>query len=260
MLGHLLEHRRYIWKSAWTDFRIQYASTQFGVFWHVVHPLTSVLIYVIVFTFVVGDARWFDSSTTYVLVLCAGVLTWVSFSESLLQGSNALLANSVYLRRLPLPGEVFIAKSLLASSISTAIMLGFLVVLSVALGVRPTLSWAFVPLIGVLFQALAFGAALLLAPLRVLFRDVGEALRSLLLLWLWTQPIVYPVTLVPEEFRPWLLLNPPYAFIDSLRGALLHGVVPDAGRWLLMLGWVGAGLVIGRLVLDRCRSATKDNL
>jgi len=49
---------------------------------------------------------------------------------------------------------------------------------------------------------------------------------------MWTLPVVYPVMFVPEQFPSWLVLNPPFAFIDALRGALL-----TASRPMRAIGW-----------------------
>jgi lipopolysaccharide transport system permease protein len=260
MLAHLFTHRGYIWRAAWAEFRYQYAGTQFGVLWHLVHPLLTLAIYVVVFALILADRRWYDTPTAFVLVLCTGLLIWISFTETLLQGSDAFLRNIAYLRRLPFPGEVFVAKSVLMSSIGMALSLLFLVVGSLAFGQRPTWTWALAPVVAILLQMMAFGIALVLAPLRVIFRDVGEFLRAALQLWMWTLPIAYPVALVPGPIRPLLLLNPPFVFIESLRNSLLADTPPDTGQWITMFAWVAVWLIAGRLVLFRCRSAMKDSL
>lgn len=259
-LAPLIAYRRYIVHAAWSEFRHHYAGTQFGVFWHIIHPALSLIVYAAIFTFVVADRRWFDSPALFVLSLCAGILTWMSFSETLLQGSDAFLRNVVYLRRLPFPGEVFVAKSIVSSSIGSILSVAFLAALSLALGQSPTWSWLSVLPIVLLFQGLAFGMALILAPLRVVFRDLGELLRAIVQLWMWTLPIAYPVTLVPESIRPWLAFNPPFTFIEAVRDALLRGSVPQPAQWLVMFAWVVCFVVLGSIVLTRCRSLVKDCL
>src|SRR6266540_4958401 len=39
--------------------------------------------------------------------------------------------------------------------------------------------------------------------------------------------------------------------------SVANGEPPDESHWLVMFGWVGVGVLLGWLVLDRCRSATK---
>ena len=37
----------------------------------------------------------------------------------------------------------------------------------------------------------------------------------------------YPITAIPEEFRPWIMSNPLTVMIEQARGVLIWGRVPD---------------------------------
>src|SRR5687767_5171816 len=115
MLNHFYQYRRYIWQNARDELRYRYAGASLGIFWHLIHPLLQVLIYTFVFTQVVIIQPEDQQDAPFVLYLCAGLFPWLAFSETLLQGSNAFLENAVYLKRLPIPAEVFLAKNVLIS-------------------------------------------------------------------------------------------------------------------------------------------------
>jgi lipopolysaccharide transport system permease protein len=61
------------------------------------------------------------------------------------------------------------------------------------------------------------------AAVNVKYRDVRYAVPFLLQLLMFGTPIIYPSSLVPEQWRPLLNLNPLAALIDGYRTALLGG-------------------------------------
>jgi lipopolysaccharide transport system permease protein len=49
---------------------------------------------------------------------------------------------------------------------------------------------------------------------------------------LFLSPVFYPVTALPEEFRPWVMANPLSFIIEQAREVLIWGHVPN---------WTGLG-------------------
>jgi lipopolysaccharide transport system permease protein len=45
--------------------------------------------------------------------------------------------------------------------------------------------------------------------------------------WFWLTPIVYPINILPETIRPFLLLNPMAPLINAYQGILVHSKWPD---------------------------------
>ena len=68
------------------------------------------------------------------------------------------------------------------------------------------------------------------------YRDISTALPVLLQLWMFTSPIVYPESLVPERWKWVYELNPMVGIIEGFRSSLLG------------LGFNWRGLLISVLV------------
>jgi lipopolysaccharide transport system permease protein len=259
MILKLYRYRQYIWRNAWNDLRYQYAGTGMGVFWNIIHPLLQILVYGFVLSRLKA-LRSGESDMLYVLYLCTGLFPWHAFSEAIARGSNELLANSVYLRRLAISPEIFVAKNALTSVINLLILLLLLIPFSLFLG--EPLSWSLLLLLplAVLLQLLAFGLSLALASLRVFFRDIGEILRILILIWMWTIPVLYQETLLPENARFLFGLNPPYPFIRSIRNVFLEQQGPSLETWLVMAGWLSLFVLIGTLIMQKLQVEIRDVL
>lgn len=260
MLANLFFHRRYILRAAIYDVRYRYAGMSLGVFWYFVNPAATIAVYTAVFSGLLVVNPAFSSGAPFALFLCLGIVPWLAFTETLIHASEAIVQNRLYLRRLPLPAEIFVAKSTLSATTGIAVSVILILLLSVLSGYQPAPSWLIVPLVAVMFQVLAFGLALSIATLRVLVRDIGELLRAVMHLWTWTLPIVYPEQLLPEGARAWLIFNPPYAFIHSFRVAVLDGSLPDLRFILAMFAWPAAALILGSVILSHARSRIKDAL
>ena len=76
--------------------------------------------------------------------------------------------------------------------------------------------------------AMAAGLGLALGVLNVFFRDVGQALGVVLQFWFWFTPIVYPLSVLPDWARKWVLMNPMTALVRACQDILVSGRMPDA--------------------------------
>ena len=75
---------------------------------------------------------------------------------------------------------------------------------------------------------LSLGITWGLASLGVFLRDISQIAGLLAMAMMFLAPVFYPLSAVPESYRPWLFLNPITLPIEQLRAALFAGVAPDA--------------------------------
>ena len=258
MLKNLFTHRRYLLGSFWADFRFRYAGTALGLFWFIINPLLEAAIYSVIFTYLIGIRTGGTRGVSYTLFLLTGLFPWLTFSQIITRGSNSLYSESVYLRRLPIPSDVFVAKDALVSMLSLLIYMVVLIPLNLLF--KNALSWnlLILPVLVFLITALGFGISLILAHLRVFFPDIGEVLAVLVQLWRWTLPINYSLDIFPDWLRSIMLFNPPYYFITSFRDVLIDRKIPSIESWLYMSLWVLLFGLLGSFVARRLGSEVKD--
>lgn len=255
ILTHLFQHRRYIWFNAWNELRYRYAGTAIGIFWNVIHPIIVILLYAIIFSWIFPE-RVGDGS--YVLYLTAGLLAWRVFADTIQRGTHAYIEHAHYLKRLTIPSEVFIAKITLTYTFILYVY--YFILMSVYLFIGEQVSWhvALLPVLLLLIQGLSFGLSLLLANLRTLFPDVGEILNAFLPLWLWTLPVIYPESILPEYLKKWLYFNPPYAFIRSIRNVVLNQELPARLDWVVMAVWLFFTLGLGTIANRKLQAEARE--
>jgi lipopolysaccharide transport system permease protein len=259
VIVNLWRYRSFILRNAASDIRYRYAGSAAGILWHVINPLAQILIYTLVFSQLM-EMRLPGTVAVgaFALYLCAGILPWTAFSDCVLRGANAFIENASYLKKLPIPEQVFVAQNAVAATMSLAVSMALLLVVSLAIGGVVGTAWLGVPLVLVLFQGFGFGLGLIFSTLNVFLRDIGQALVIVLQLWMWITPIVYVEHILPTALRALAPYNPAYPFIDALHRMVVMGAWPPAWEWPMMLVWAAVTPVIGYLILRRLRPEIRD--
>jgi lipopolysaccharide transport system permease protein len=85
-------------------------------------------------------------------------------------------------------------------------------------------------LVGLTFLC-ALGVGLWLSALNVQYRDIRYVIPFLIQLWMFVSPVIYPVSIVKEEYRWLLALNPMGGLIKAYRASILHHLPVD---WFLL--------------------------
>jgi homopolymeric O-antigen transport system permease protein len=261
MIVNLWRYRLFIVKNALSDVRSQYAGSAAGVAWHVFNPLAQIAIYTVVFSQIMPVRLGaMGANDSFALYLCAGLLPWSAFADCVTRGASAFIENATYLKKLPIPEQVFVAKNAVAATAFLGVSMALLGLVTLITGGRLTLAWLGVPAVLLLFQGFGFGLGLMFSTLNVLFRDIGHALTIGLQLWMWATPVVWVESVLPLRFQPLLLWNPAYPFIDALHRMIIAGTWPPLGQWPVMAAWAAGASLAGYLLLRRLRPEIRDAL
>jgi ABC-type polysaccharide/polyol phosphate export permease len=257
LLRNLYAYRTYLWRNAWNDVRYRHAGTAFGLFWDVANPLLQAAVYAGVFgRFFAAHGR----TPEYAYYVCCGLFPWISFSEGLVRGSQSVIRSAPFLRSLPVPTEVIVAESALASCLLLAVLLALLVAAGVARGTGLSAPHLLLPVLALLLHGLTFGLSLGLSALRVLFGEMAELLRYVSWLWMWTLPIVYAERAFGAGAPVWMRFNPPYVFLTAIRGVLAEGRWVSGAEWAEMTAWVVLATIVGRVTERALRVEVQDAL
>lgn len=259
MILNLYRYRWYIVRNALNDLRFRYAGTGLGIFWNILSPLAQIIIYTTIFSSLMTlKLPGMASGSSFALYLCSGFLPWIAFSECVTRGCNSFVDNANYLKKMPIPEQIFVAQSAMAATFGMLISLLLLIGVSLLLGHPLQWSWLLIPLVAVLFQGLGFGIGLLLSSLNVFFRDIGNILNIVMLLWFWSLPIVYVEDILPAALREILPYIPAYSYIVAFREVFLYGRNPTVWVWLNMLGLAVGASLLGYVVLRKLRPEIRD--
>ncbi len=226
----LIQHRQLIMQMIQREVVGRYKGSVMGLGWSFFNPILMLTVYTFVFS-VVFKARWGldpnESKTQFAVVLFVGMIVHGLFAEVLNRAPSLILSNVNYVKRVVFPLEILPVITMGAALFHTLISL--LVLLSAFVIFNGYLHWTviFIPLVLLPFIILTLGIAWMLASLGVFVRDIGQTIGIVVTVMMFLSPIFYPVTALPEEFRPLLMANPLTFIIEQSREVMIWGHLPD---------------------------------
>ena len=226
---------------AWTvrTLRARYQQSALGWSWAVIQPIATVAVFTLVFTRVVPIDT---AGVPYIVFAYTALVPWALLASALPDMAMSLVNNFNLVTKIYFPREALPIAALAARLVDFGISAVLLAVLVVVLHTHVSYVWVvFLPLIFLIQVALILGLGLGSAALNVFYRDVDPVLKLVLQLWFYASPIIYPASLVPEQWHWLYFANPMAGVIDGYRDVLLANRVPG---WHLVPAAVGSTLLL----------------
>lgn len=228
------------------DFKIKYKRSILGVFWSFLHPLLIMSVQYVVFSTIFK--RNIPNFAVYLLI---GVVSFNFFSESCGMALTAILGNYRLITKVYVPKYIYPLTRVMSSVVNLGISIIPLVLMSLFTGVRfqksAILSLYFFGCL-ILFS---LGLGLLLSASMVFFRDTQFLWHVFVTAWTYATPIFYPETIIPDDFRSILVINPLYHFIKNIRMCILDGLSPEPFIYVQCLLIAAGMLLTGSLVFKK---------
>jgi len=243
------------------DFKGRYAGSALGFLWSFVQPLWSLALFTFLFSTVMKVSPGIGERTSnFAIFLFCGLLPWMAMQEGILRATTAITDSATLVKKMSFPSDLLVWAVVFAALLHEAIALGmFLFVLGVTGQFSASGLWLL--LLAVPLQvALTAGLGFLSAAINVFLRDTAQINTMLLQAWFYLTPIVYPLSLVPERFRPFLELNPLTGLVTLYREALLGGELPPLLSLAPLIISAAVSLVAGICIFRRLRPAFADEI
>lgn len=206
------------------DVQVLYRQAALGATWAVVQPVFAVAVFTIVFG---NFAKMPSDGMPYPVFAFAAVLPWTYFAEAVRRSATGLVNESELVRKVYFPRLIILLAAVIAPLLD--FLIASMVLLGLMLWYGIALSWhllAVIPLV-MIAALLALSIGLWLGPLNVRFRDVKHTLPFMLQIWMYASPVVYPLSLIPDQWK-WLYgLNPMVGVIEGFRSAAFGRGHPD---------------------------------
>ncbi len=225
---------------AWRDVSVRYKQTMIGVAWAVIRPLTTMVIFTIIFGRLAKLPS--EGATPYPILVLSGMLAWFLFSSILGDASSSMIGNANLIGKIYFPRIILPASTAVVALVDLAINLVVLLALMAFYGFLPGWRIALLPAFIAFAVVASFGPALLIAALNVKYRDFRFILPFLLQFGLYVSPVGFSSSVVPDGWRFFYSLNPVVGVIDGFRWCLLGGE-----SQLYMPGFVGSCAVAAAL-------------
>lgn len=221
-------YRGFISGSIYREFQMKFSGSIMGVTWNIFNPLAMVLIYTLIFTEVMrAKLPGLDDTYAYSIYLCGGLLTWGLFSEIANRSITMFIDNSNLLKKISFPRLCLPVVVVGSALINFFIIFGLFSIFLLIIGRFP--GWSYLALIPLLMLLIIFsmGLGVLLGVLNVFFRDVGQFFGIFISFWFWLTPIVYPISILPQDILHYMAWNPMALILDGVQGILVNDQWPQ---------------------------------
>ncbi len=214
--------------------KAKYAQSVLGVGWAIIQPLFQTVVFTVVF----GNLAKLDSDgVPYILFSFVAMVPWNYFSNILADSSSSLVQNKgmlskVYFPRLILPISAIFSK-FLDFLIALLALIGLLIYFQYA----PTINIIFFPLLLLILIMTSLGVGMIFSAMAVQYRDVQYAMSFVVRILMYSVPVVYSISIIPEKYLYLYALNPMVGVIEGMRSMFLD---TKAMPWDL----IGIGAVV----------------
>ena len=228
----LIEYRDLFFFLVWRDIKVLYAQTILGFSWAILQPLVQIIIFSIVFGRV---AKIPTDGIPYILFSSVAIIPWTYISQAMTTSSQSLVSGQSMLGKVYFPRLIFPISPTLSKLVDFGLSLIIVLGVSIYYRVLPTWNLLLFPFFIVFMVSIAAGVGLWLSAMAIRFRDVKFAMPFVIRMLMYTAPIVYSASEIPETYRFIYSLNPIVGVIEGFRACLLGTPMPWQYIWPGML-------------------------
>lgn len=244
------------------DFIAIYKQTILGPLWHVVQPIFSTITFTIIFSRVAGIST---SGVPAPLFYFTGLTIWQFFSKCLTTSSNSFIANAAIFGKVYFPRLIMPLSTMISAFITFLIQFGLLILIYLyyifkGYEFQPTWWLAALPLTILIMAALGLGGGIIISSLTTKYRDLSQLVSFGIRLLMYLTPVIYPISIIPEKYQKFIILNPLAPAVEGFKFILLGQGTFNVQLLFYSLGISIFILFIGILLFNRVENKFVDTL
>jgi len=228
------------------DIKRKYKGSYLGILWSMMNPLLQMIVLSIVFSTLFDS----DIDNFPVYMLC-GYLIFQFFSMSTMQALGSIVHSAHLISKVYLPKYIVTISTIISNFIFFLISLVVLLVVMLVTNADITVNVLYVPLYLILLFFFCCGLSLILATAMVFFRDIEHIYSVIMTIISFTSAIFYPTSIIPDEFKIVLELNPILYYIEGFRQILYNGLSPDIYNLLVCFGISVVTMILGLVIFEK---------
>src|SRR5262245_36824967 len=222
--AELWQFRELLYFLAWRDIKVRYKQTIIGAGWAVFQPLMTML----VFTAIFGHAIKVPSDgIPYPVCSFSALLLWTFFSQSVTRSGASLVGEANVIKKIYFPRLIVPISAVVSPLLDLCFSLPVLVLLLIVYAVMPGWQVVFLPFFVAAALVTAVALGMWLSAVNAQYRDIGYIIPFMLQIGMYASPIVYPISLIPQQWRYLYDLNPMVGIILGFRWTICGSTPPS---------------------------------
>lgn len=177
--------------------------------------------------------------TNYLPYLALGLVVWQYLATAINEGCTSFIGSAYLIKQIRLPLTVHVCRVAWRNFVILLHSLPVVLIILVAFGHRPSLTFFLAPLGLFLLLLHAVWIGVVLGVLCARFRDIPPIVTNLVQVAFFLTPVMWPVEILKN--LEWVATyNPLYHLIETVRAPILGGPI-HVESWV----WSGGFLIIG---------------
>jgi lipopolysaccharide transport system permease protein len=219
------------------DVKVLYAQTILGFTWAILNPAIQIILFTVIFGKIANVPT---DGIPYFLFSTVAIIPWAYMSEAMIQSSQSLVSEQGMLGKVYFPRMIYPLTPLFSKLVDFTISLLLLIGVLIYYKVTPSWNMLYLPIFVVYMTLIPAGIGMWLSSLAIRFRDVKFAMSFIMRLLIYTAPVLYSASSIPEEYRMLYSLNPIVGVVEGYRACLLGSEMP----WEYILPGMITGLLL----------------
>jgi lipopolysaccharide transport system permease protein len=202
----------------WRDIKVLYAQTILGYSWAILVPLVQIVIFTVIFGKI---AKISSDGIPYIVFSSVAIIPWTYVSQAMAASSQSLVSGANLLGKVYFPRLIFPITPVLSKLVNFGISMVLIFAVFLYYKIMPTWNLLLFPLFVLVMISISAGVGLWMSAMAIRFRDVKHAMPFIIRMLMYTAPIVYSASSIPETYRFMYSLNPLVGLIEGFRSCLL---------------------------------------
>jgi lipopolysaccharide transport system permease protein len=213
------------------ELKVKYSRTLLGIGWFFLQPIAVVIVYSIFFKYLININ---SDNIPYTPFVFSGLVLWYLFTGIVSKGTYALVESTELINKVPFPRLIVVISKIVPVILECGVLLLLLFIAIIFNGMPLGLN-SFTALF-YFFSVALFSSAIgiLCSMVAVKYRDLAHIIPIAMNFAIWLTPVFYPLSIVPQLFRNYLLLlNPVASAIDGMRQGIFFNAGITTGALLV---------------------------
>ena len=234
------------------DVNARYKGATLGVIWLALVPALTLVVYATIFKYIF-KAKWIGIDADFYVILFAGMTFFGMLGDVIARAPAIITSNPNYIKKVVFPAEflpAMLASSALVSFLATYAVLLLFTAISGSFSIGCVLALIIIPP----YFVFLLGLAMIISAIGVFYKDLQHFSLFISMLLMYSSPIFYPISAIPEEYQKIAYVNPVTLPVELFRNLYFHTEI----NWIDYFVFSAIALAVfmaGRIFFHRVKGA-----
>jgi lipopolysaccharide transport system permease protein len=253
-------YRELLWIMGLRDLKVRYKQTIIGAAWAVIQPLTTMLIFTVLFM-LMGHTPTQSNNVPYALTMFCALLPWQLVASSLSPAATSIITHQNMVKKIYFPKIVLPISALIPSLLDYLVSLVILLLMMAWYHIPLGWPLLMVPVFMAMCILATIGMSLWLSALSAIYRDFMYTIPFIIQIGFFVSAVIFETrAILPEKFWAIASLNPMVTVNEGLRWAMLGADPLPLSLWLPGLLTTAMILLSGLVYFQRMQRHFADRV